>query len=123
MAYLIFILTLLLLVALILLFSKYKQYLSTKNKTILGISFLLLAGLIGLYNILQEQESEYLNALKSAFMRDESIECTYQGKSITINQQNFNFSNGTMSFQGKSNASHIIIPLQDCTIADKNSSQ
>ena len=87
-----------------------------------NITPLTLAGLIGIYNILQENESEKLNALKSAFLREKPIECKYQGKDMIVSAKDFNLSNGTMSFQGKSNASfsHIVIPLQDCVLKEQN---
>lgn len=104
------------------LLSKYKEQISRKSKIIIGICFLALAGLIGIYNILQENESEKLNALKSAFLREKPIECKYQGKDMIVSAKDFNLSNGTMSFQGKSNASfsHIVIPLQDCVLKEQN---
>ncbi|MDE7235281.1 hypothetical protein [Helicobacter japonicus] len=122
MGYLIFLLTLLLLVFIFVLLSKYKEQISRKSKIIIGICFLALAGLIGIYNILQENESEKLNALKSAFLREKPIECKYQGKDMIVSAKDFNLSNGTMSFQGKSNASfsHIVIPLQDCVLKEQN---
>lgn len=122
MGYLIFLLILLLLVFIFVLLSKYKEQISRKSKIIIGICFLALAGLIGIYNILQENESEKLNALKSAFLREKPIECKYQGKDMIVSAKDFNLSNGTMSFQGKSNASfsHIVIPLQDCVLKEQN---
>ena len=101
---------------------KYKEQISRKSKIIIGICFLTLAGLIGIYNILQENESEKLNALKSAFLREKPIECKYQGKDMIVSAKDFNLSNGTMSFQGKSNGSfsHIVIPLQDCVLKEQN---
>lgn len=104
------------------LLSKYKEQISRKSKIIIGICFLALAALIGIYNILQENESEKLNALKSAFLREKPIECKYQGKDMIVSAKDFNLSNGTMSFQGKSNASfsHIVIPLQDCVLKEQN---
>ncbi|WP_301193646.1 hypothetical protein [Helicobacter japonicus] len=122
MGYLIFLLILLLLVFIFVLLSKYKEQISRKSKIIIGICFLTLAGLIGIYNILQENESEKLNALKSAFLREKPIECKYQGKDMIVSAKDFNLSNGTMSFQGKSNASfsHIVIPLQDCVLKEQN---
>lgn len=104
------------------LLSKYKEQISRKSKIIIGIYFLALAALIGIYNILQENESEKLNALKSAFLREKPIECKYQGKDMIVSAKDFNLSNGTMSFQGKSNASfsHIVIPLQDCVLKEQN---
>ena len=71
-------------------------------------------------NTLQEKESENLSTLKSAFVRDIPLVCSYQGSAIEITQTDFNLSNGTMSFQGKPNSSysHIIIPLQDCTLQE-----
>uniref|UniRef100_UPI0025B4D7B9 hypothetical protein n=1 Tax=Helicobacter japonicus TaxID=425400 RepID=UPI0025B4D7B9 len=111
MGYLIFLLILLLLVFIFVLLSKYKEQISRKSKIIIGI-----------YNILQENESEKLNALKSAFLREKPIECKYQGKDMIVSAKDFNLSNGTMSFQGKSNASfsHIVIPLQDCVLKEQN---
>lgn len=122
MGYLIFLLILLLLVFIFVLLSKYKEQISRKSKIIIGICFLALAALIGIYNILQENESEKLNALKSAFLREKPIECKYQGKDMIVSAKDFNLSNGTMSFQGKSNASfsHIVIPLQDCVLKEQN---
>lgn len=122
MGYLIFLLILLLLVFIFVLLSKYKEQISRKSKIIIGIYFLALAALIGIYNILQENESEKLNALKSAFLREKPIECKYQGKDMIVSAKDFNLSNGTMSFQGKSNASfsHIVIPLQDCVLKEQN---
>lgn len=122
MGYLIFLLILLLLVFVFVLLSKYKEQISRKSKIIIGIYFLALAALIGIYNILQENESEKLNALKSAFLREKPIECKYQGKDMIVSAKDFNLSNGTMSFQGKSNASfsHIVIPLQDCVLKEQN---
>lgn len=122
MGYLIFLLILLLLVFVFVLLSKYKEQISRKSKIIIGICFLALAALIGIYNILQENESEKLNALKSAFLREKPIECKYQGKDMIVSAKDFNLSNGTMSFQGKSNASfsHIVIPLQDCVLKEQN---
>lgn len=122
MGYLIFLLTLLLFVFIFILLAKYKEQISRKHKIIIGVCFLALAGLIGIYNTLQESESENLNTLKSAFLRQAPIYCKYQGKDILVSAENFNFSNGTMSFQGKSHtdSSHMIIPLQDCTIKEQD---
>ena len=41
---------------------------------------------------------------------------------MIVSAKDFNLSNGTMSFQGKSNASfsHIVIPLQDCVLKEQN---
>ena len=120
MGYLIFVLTLLLFVAIGLLVGKYKNHISRKTQVLIGASFLAIALLIGIYNTLQEKESENLSTLKSAFVRDIPLVCSYQSSAIEITQTDFNLSNGTMSFQGKPNSSysHIIIPLQDCTLQE-----
>ncbi|WP_334096554.1 hypothetical protein [Helicobacter typhlonius] len=123
MGYIIFLLTLLLFVLIFVLLARYKEHISRQSKIIIGVCFLALAVLIGIYNLVQEDESEKLNAIKGAFLRGIPIVCNYQGKEIGISAKDFNLSNGTMSFQGKNNASftHIVIPLQECKI--KNTEQ
>lgn len=116
MGYFIFILLLFLFVAVGLVFAKSK--LSTKTKVILGICILSLAILIGVYNLLQNKQTQNLERLKTAFVSETPLTCNFQGKQLRVTTQNFTLSNGTMSFQGKADSKYnrIIIPLQDCDI-------
>lgn len=121
MGYMIFFLTLLLFVALGLLLTKYKKYISNKSKIIIGVCLLLIAALIAVYNVLQDKKNENLNLIKNAFIHKIPIECHYQSRIINVNSDDFNISYGTMSFQGKHNtsSSHIVIPLQDCNVQEQ----
>ncbi len=116
MGYLIFILLLFVFVGIGLVFAK--SNMSKKTKMILGICVLSVGILIGVYNLLQEKQSQNLNLLKTAFMSQAPLICHFQGKSLSITSQSFTLSNGTMSFQGKPDTkyNHIVIPLQDCSL-------
>lgn len=116
MGYFIFILLLFLFVAIGLVFAKSK--ISSKTKMILGICVLSLAVLIGVYNLLQNKQTQNLERLKTAFASGVPLTCSFQGKQLSVTTQNFTLSNGTMSFQGRADSKYnrIIIPLQDCDI-------
>ncbi|TLD87478.1 hypothetical protein LS66_008145 [Helicobacter sp. MIT 03-1614] len=130
MGYIIFILLLVFFVVVGVILAQNKDKIPRKTKIVLGLCLLLIALLIGIYNILQEKESEEFSRLKSAFMHNKILTCAFQSRTLTISAEHFILSNGTMSFQGKSNTPYngIIIPLQDCKIndiddADKDSIQ
>lgn len=115
MGYVVFVLILLCIVALLLILAKSEG--SKKQRIIVALSVLVILALIGVYNILQESQSERLVSLKSAFLQKQDITCTYQKREIVVNSKDFSLSNGTMSFQGKSDEfKGIIIPLQDCAL-------
>lgn len=120
MGYVIFILLLVLFVIVGLMLAQNKDKIPRKTKIILGVCLLLIALLIGIYNSLQEKESEELSLLKNAFTHNKNLTCTFASRTLTISAEHFILSNGTMSFQGKSNTPYngIIIPLQDCKIND-----
>lgn len=100
---------------------KYKSQIPSANKKILGFLVLVLALLIGLYNFMQEKESEFLSTLKLAFAQGQEIECEFNKEQIIITKDEFNLINGTMSFIGKpdSKLSGTSIELSHCKVSDK----
>lgn len=120
MGYFIFVLLLFLFVAVGLVFAKSK--LSTKTKVILGICILSLAILIGIYNLLQNKQTLNLERLKTAFVSEVPLTCSFQDRNLIITSKDFSLSNGTMSFQGRADSKYnrIIIPLQDCDIESES---
>lgn len=116
MGYFIFILLLFLFVAVGLVFAK--SSFSIKTKVILGICVLSLIVLIGVYNLLQNKQTQNLERLKTAFASEIPLTCSFQGRNLSITSKDFTLSNGTMSFQGRADSKYnrIIIPLKDCDI-------
>lgn len=122
MGYLIFLLTLGIIVGVIILFSKQQNNLAKRQKITLALCFVLLIALIAIYNLWQDKTDESNAALQSAYTQNKPITCEFKEQSYIITKQSFNFSGGTMSFLGKpdSEFNGLIIPLQFCHITPQD---
>ncbi|TLD80420.1 hypothetical protein LS68_006585 [Helicobacter sp. MIT 05-5293] len=122
MGYIIFLILVFLSVFLIIAIFKTSATMSNKSKKVIGVCLLLVAILIGIYNLWQEQESEQFGHIQSAFNQGKAIPCVFEGKEYQITNNTFNFNNGTMSFLGKPSSpfNTLIIPLKNCSVSESD---
>lgn len=122
MGYIIFLILMLLSVFLIVAIFKTSATISNKSKKAIGACLLLMAILIGVYNLWQEQESEQFGYIQSAFNQGKTIPCIFEGQEYQITNNTFNFNNGTMSFLGKPSSpfNTLIIPLKNCSVTESD---
>lgn len=118
MGYIVFVIILCIVVVLGFVMARSQDSFSSRNKLILLSLVILLVSSIGVYNLLQSEQSEMQGSLKLAFVQGEKIICSFEGRELSIKREDFNLINGTMSFLGKPNTSlsGISIPLQHCHV-------
>ncbi|RAX52048.1 hypothetical protein CCY99_07815 [Helicobacter sp. 16-1353] len=90
----------------------FKNKFNKRNRIILSILFIVILIIIGIYTFMQDGNNKKDADIIASFLRGESVECG----DLTINQQNFTFINGTLSFVGKKDTKFFgkTIPIEQC---------
>ncbi|RDU63121.1 hypothetical protein [Helicobacter sp. MIT 14-3879] len=89
-----------------------KDRVDRKRYIILGILFVILIFIIVIYTHISDKQNQKYTNIIAEFNRGEDILCS----GITLNNKNFTFTNGTLSFTGKKGTKFYnqIISIDEC---------
>ncbi|MDE6886739.1 MAG: hypothetical protein K2P17_06855 [Helicobacteraceae bacterium] len=94
------------------LYFTFKNKVTKKNGIILGFIFIIILALIIIYTTLQDRNNKKQIDLIFSFNQGKELQCG----DLIVQNKNFNFISGTLSFVGKKKTKFEdkIIPIEEC---------